>query len=603
MAEYRFGSGGVLIRQELPLGPSSSPEALGSLRVVIRRGPGRSAFELVGPSSAADWYRVGSARGLSAGRMPNWFTVTDLFTGVRRLYSPGASLVWREVPIDEMSYVRIAAPRMLQALAGNGLVTDAHEYLDIGAEHMAVVSLSGKVRKEWRLEAWGSGQAVIVPVETGPGRLIRMVIDPVTELLMPESAEAEPGIDPVWTDLLQEAQLFQNNHSSSVAQAGGSDGIRGADGRAGVPGGADAGKVDLFGIRWLDHLPPRPPRSKHTREWLEVLDPRRVEEAVPRARDGLLALGQDPRDAHGLLRELRAVALESLAIRASLAVEVHLGRAPRGTVIPANLSDFIITPLGVDTYGVVHQPSSTRFEFCPDGFVRETPLRDVPPELAGLRVRLRYRGAKLRPEGIVASSARSEGLSVTSTRHGTKVEGGFTVTNQATRNVFRFGPEGTLVNADLRLSQRLPTVRVHFGDPGRRPELRRSDWSVLGNRWSVSDNRLSAEYLYDGRVALVRAGWTVQRMVFNSGGELAEEVLAVPGGGAGNGYFRLDYAAGRAERLDASGQAIAGQPEAVIDRRADGRIAVVDAGGGTVFERPTLDAGVRLVPRPPTFTR
>ncbi|MBV9022727.1 MAG: hypothetical protein JO362_02700 [Streptomycetaceae bacterium] len=335
------------------------------------------------------------------------------------------------------------------------------------------------------------------------------------ELVEEDVPGPEDAMDAPWAfqQLLKLARSVPDDRITPVAQAGGE---------------VDEVKLDLTGLSFLDDLPQSPEWDWRTGAWVGMLDPRRVEEAVPSVRAGLLASGRDPRELHGVLRELLAQALESVITRARFALHMHLHGSPPRTWtpkwLPKNLRDFQIIPLHKGDYAVVHQPSDTRMEFHGgDDVVREVPLRDVPLELEGLKIRLRGTGTKLRPEELVGPSSRCEGLSVTRIGRKWEVQNGFKIINRITRNEFRFGPEGTLFNADLQLGERLRTVRVYFAEPGRRPEL-------LNGAKGAAARRLSTEFLGDGRFAVMEtdlSGRLVQRTVFTSSGEPKEVTLTV----------------------------------------------------------------------------
>jgi hypothetical protein len=129
-AEYRFdftaGHEQLILRQELPLTGGSAGEAhLGALRVVVeytRREvrPGLTRIDrlpqaLLGEGSRQlVLQRSGTDTGLRR-EFGGGFTVTGSVFAVRRQYGPGGDLVYRDVPLGEGRYLRVAADRQDRA--------------------------------------------------------------------------------------------------------------------------------------------------------------------------------------------------------------------------------------------------------------------------------------------------------------------------------------------------------------------------------------------------------------------------------------------------------------------------------------------------------
>jgi hypothetical protein len=200
-AQYRFIRGD-LHYQELPLGGAGAEEELGSLRVEVRRTPNGWEHGLLGSSSATSRFHVGRAQGVAGRDMPDWFSLTNIYTRVRRLYAPGAALAWREVPLGSVAspggrwYLRIAVPRMLRTLVKDRVVQDGDFYLRLAGHRMAVVDESGRLWWDWRARVLDGGLVELMPPDGAAGELPRVVIDPATARLVRSEPEAEPETEP-----------------------------------------------------------------------------------------------------------------------------------------------------------------------------------------------------------------------------------------------------------------------------------------------------------------------------------------------------------------------------------------------------------------------
>jgi hypothetical protein len=206
------------------------------------------------------------------------------------------------------------------------------------------------------------------------------------------------------------------------------------------------------------------------RSFHEPADPQQEEEALSSARAALLSLGLDPSLLHGLVRGRRARILQFVVDEAHRFLRMSGGEIPYDAGVWDQLRYFTITEPDPGHSIFVHHPSGISVEFRGGRIhAREVPLRDVPPafrgsprgagggrcplpELEGLRVRLGGEDAK--PDGITGPSARTGGLSVARTGHEAEGPGGFTVTDETTDRVFRFGAGGGYLTPDHAAPER-----------------------------------------------------------------------------------------------------------------------------------------------------
>ncbi|MEU6227711.1 actin cross-linking domain-containing toxin [Streptomyces sp. NPDC047042] len=259
------------------------------------------------------------------------------------------------------------------------------------------------------------------------------------------------------------------------------------------------------------------------------------------------------------------------------------------------IGDLTVTPTphggpGGSRFTVHHTPSDVTLGFDANRRLvyQEVFLRGGPSDLDGLKLGVTGRSADGGPwtpasVDFVGTRPADDLFTVAPS---TDLPGGLTLTDAAGTTHWHYGPDGVHALRDVQLPGGRGILRVdadgvpQLRDPagGRRPDFR-------------------AEFLDDGRTALVPTGKGAQpleRMVFDRAGSLVEENIAVrvKGGKVNGQYWKIDHAAGKAVRLDSSGNPLTGRFDtAKVEKSATGQFKLTGEGKVNLFEREVLGNG------------